>query len=72
MNAPDQSTEDAAREARIEQLGAQMVLSSDLVERARLWCSMKDEIAHRSKAQIERMEKERGLTRSTVCRGFDE
>nr|WKF58794.1 hypothetical protein HUO10_003295 [Paraburkholderia busanensis] len=62
MNAPDESTEDAAREARIEQIGAAMVLSADLVERARLWRQMKEEIAHRSSAQVARMEKERGLT----------
>jgi hypothetical protein len=71
MNAPEISTEDAAREARIEQLGAAMVLSSDLVERARLWRQMKDEIQHRSRAQIERMENDRGLVKPRVVRGFE-
>lgn len=62
MNSPDQSAEDAAREARIEQLGATMVLCTDITERARLWRQMKDEIQHRSTSQVAKMEREKGLS----------
>jgi len=61
MTGPDQISEDEAREARIEQLGASMVLSSDLTERARLWRELKTEIAARSPAQIRLMERAKGL-----------
>jgi hypothetical protein len=62
MNGPDQKlSEDAAREARIEQIGASMVLSSDLTERARLWRELKAEIMARSPAQVLRLEREKGL-----------
>jgi hypothetical protein len=61
MNAPDQMSDDAAREARIERIGACMVLSADLTERARLWRELKAEIAARSPAQIQTMEKAKGL-----------
>ena len=62
MNGPDQKlSEDAAREARIEQIGASMVLSTDLTERARLWRDLKAEIAARSPAQIRLMERAKGL-----------
>jgi hypothetical protein len=61
MNAREQGITDEEREARIEQLGAAMVLSSDLTERARLWRRLKDEIAARSPAQIRRMELDKGL-----------
>lgn len=61
MNAREQGITDEEREARIEQLGAAMVLASDLAERARLWRRLKDEIAARSPAQIKRMELDRGL-----------
>jgi hypothetical protein len=61
MNAREQRVTDEEREARIEQLGAAMVLSSDLTERARLWRRLKDEIAARSPAQIRRMELDKGL-----------
>lgn len=52
---------DEQREKNIEQIGAAMVLSSDLTERARLWRRLKDEIAARSPAQVRRMEREQGL-----------
>lgn len=52
---------DEEREARIEHLGAAMVLAADLTERARLWRRLKDEIAARSPAQVRKMEQERGL-----------
>jgi hypothetical protein len=52
---------DEERERLIEALGHQMVMSADLAERARLWRQLKDEIAHRSPAQVNRMESERGL-----------
>jgi hypothetical protein len=61
MNAPEQSAEDAAREARIESLGQRMVMSADLTERAHLWREMRAEIEARSVEQVIRMEREKGL-----------
>ena len=61
MNAPEQSAEDAAREARIESLGQRMVMSNDLTERAQLWREMRAEIEARSVEQVIRMEREKGL-----------
>lgn len=61
MGATEYQITDAEREARIEQLGAAMVLAQDLTERARLWRRLKDEIKARSPAQIKRMESDKGL-----------
>lgn len=52
---------DQERERRIEELGAAMVLSTDLTERASLWIRLKTEIAARSPEQVRKMESERGL-----------
>jgi hypothetical protein len=61
MNAREYEVTDAEREARIEQLGAAMVLATDLTERARLWRRMRVEILARSENQIARMEAQKGL-----------
>ncbi|KAA1012993.1 hypothetical protein FVF58_09380 [Paraburkholderia panacisoli] len=61
MNAADRAITDEERESRIEQLGAAMVLATDLTERARLWRRLKDEIAARSPAQVVKMEAQKGL-----------
>lgn len=63
MNTREHQISDADREARIESLGAAMVLSTDLTERASLWRRMREEIALRSPEQIRKMEQERGLAR---------
>lgn len=52
---------DQDRERRIEELGAAMVMSTDLTERASLWRRLKTEIAARSPEQVRKMEAERGL-----------
>jgi hypothetical protein len=52
---------DEQRKKNIEALGAAMVLSSDMTERASLWRRLKEEIASRSAAQVARMEREKGL-----------
>lgn len=61
MNAPIQAMTDAERERRIETLGAAMVMSKDLTERASLWRRMREEIKLRSAEQVERMEAAKGL-----------
>jgi hypothetical protein len=63
MNAREYEITDAEREARIEQLGAAMVLATDLTERARLWRRMRTEILARSENQIARMEAQKGLSK---------
>lgn len=59
MNQPE---EDRRREARIETLGHQLVLATELTERARLWREMRAEIEARSIEMVQRMERERGLS----------
>lgn len=54
---------DKERERRIEELGAAMVLSTDLTERASLWRRLKSEIAARSPEQVRKMEAQQGLVR---------
>lgn len=61
MNAPEYQINDADREARIELLGAAMILATDPTERARLWRRMRTEILARSESQIARMEAAKGL-----------
>ncbi|MFM0141777.1 hypothetical protein [Paraburkholderia sp. RL18-085-BIA-A] len=63
MNAREQAITDEEREARIEQLGAALVLCTDLTERASLWRRLKAEIQARSSAQVAKMEFEKGLNR---------
>ncbi|HEX7911743.1 MAG TPA: hypothetical protein VF534_27130 [Paraburkholderia sp.] len=63
MNAPEYQISDAEREKRIEELGAAMVLATDLTERARLWRRMRTEILARSENQIARMEAAKGLNK---------
>jgi hypothetical protein len=62
MNAPDQTITDEQREARIETLGAAMVMCTDLTERASLWRRLRAEILARSPAQVAKMEAQKGLT----------
>lgn len=52
--------EDVIREARIEKLGAEMVMCSDLTERARLWREMRAEIEALRIEQSLRAERARG------------
>ncbi len=61
MNAREPLSPDAQREKHIEELGAAMVLCTDLTERASLWRRLKAEIQARSPAQIRAMEKAKGL-----------
>lgn len=52
---------DAERERRIELLGHALVLEPDLVKRARMWSEMRELINGRSRAQVIRMERQKGL-----------
>ena len=63
MNASLHEVSDAEREKRIEELGAAMVLATDITERARLWRRMRTEILARSENQIHRMESQKGLNK---------
>jgi hypothetical protein len=62
MNAREYEVTDAEREARIETLGAAMVMCTDLTERASLWRRLRAEILARSPAQVAKMEAQKGLT----------
>lgn len=53
---------DEERERQIETLGAALVMSADLTERARIWRQLKAEIVARSPEQVVRMEKRMGLS----------
>lgn len=56
----NQTEEDRLREAKIEDLGRQLVLATNLVERARLWREMRAEIEAKFIEQSWRFEQERG------------
>ncbi|KVD81907.1 hypothetical protein WS62_23410 [Burkholderia sp. ABCPW 14] len=52
---------DAERELRIHELGESMVAAESKYVRAILWQQMRELIVQRSQAQVERMEKQKGL-----------
>jgi hypothetical protein len=52
---------DQQREARIEELGRQIVTAETMLERSRLWREMRNLIAQRSPRQVAAMEHEKGL-----------
>ncbi|WP_155635574.1 hypothetical protein [Burkholderia territorii] len=52
---------DKEREARIDRLGAEMVMANSPAERQRIWLDLKREISGRSQAQVQRMERQKGL-----------
>jgi hypothetical protein len=58
---PLDSLTDATREARIRELGEAMVRADSEYARNVLWQQMRALIAGRSRAQVTRMEKQKGL-----------
>lgn len=52
---------DAAREARIQELGMQLVNADSIERRIALWSLLRAEIKARSPEQIQRMEQTKGL-----------
>jgi uncharacterized small protein (DUF1192 family) len=52
---------DQAREQRIQELGVKLCVAETLEERIAIWSQLRAEIAKRSPAQIQRMERQKGL-----------
>lgn len=55
--------DDAARESRLDGLRIQFLTARSPDQRRELWAAIKREISARSPAQVDRMERERGLRR---------